>query len=121
MNHGFWANYIELCSKINSVNDPEVTKHFTGILFLRLDEWKQFVKDKVEYWKNLFSRQLSAVVKNNFSFNFEDKQDFQNNVNSNTNYGFENTAQEENKTSEYKPQNATDFFNNLGTSNVFIT
>jgi hypothetical protein len=91
------------------------------LIDLTIDEWKQFVKDKVEYWKNLFSRQLSAVVKSNFSFNFDDKPDFQNTANNtNSNYGNDNTVQEENKTSEFKPQNATDFFNNLGTSNVKI-
>jgi hypothetical protein len=75
MNRGFWAIFVETCSKINLCTDPEVTKHFTGNEINNLDEWKTFTKDKIEYWKNLFSRQLSAVGKSNFNFNFDEKPD----------------------------------------------
>ena len=114
MNRGFWATFVELCSKINSCSDPQVTKHFSSKLHYNfLDEWKSFVKDKVDYWKNLFGRQLSSVTKNNFNFNFEDKT-------VETVKTVENKESEESKKNdkENKPQNANDFFNNAGSNSV---
>lgn len=32
MNNGFWANFIEICNKINNSTDTEIKKHFTGTI-----------------------------------------------------------------------------------------
>ena len=44
------------------------------LFFLKLDEWKLFCSDKIEHWKNLFSRQLCAetiLPSSSKSFSFD--------------------------------------------------
>jgi len=54
MNRGFWASYVELCSKINIY----VEKEKLADLITITSEWKTFMVETITYWKNLFNRQL---------------------------------------------------------------